>query len=214
MKKKEVTIINLGINNIKKIISAFEHLDANVKIAKNKADIKDASRLILPGLGAFKSGMSNLDKIGIIDDVYEFVFIKKKPIFGICLGMQLFFEYSEEFSKTKGLGFLEGYSSILETSKKDFINIPHIGWNKVVQKNNRNNNVFFKNFFNDTNSFFYFVHSFHVRVKNPNIIAAKTLYGNNNFCSAIEYKNIFGTQFHPELSGIKGLEILKKFLKI
>ena len=77
MKKKEVTIINLGINNIKKIISAFEYLDANVKIAKNKADISDASRLILPGLGAFKSGMSNLDKIGIIDDVYEFVFTKK-----------------------------------------------------------------------------------------------------------------------------------------
>ena len=128
--------------------------------------------------------------------------------------MQLFFEYSEEFNKTKGLGFLEGYSSILETSKKDFINIPHIGWNKVIQKSKKNKSKFFKKFFNGKNNFYYFVHSFHVNVKNPNIVAAKTLYGNNKFCSAIEYKNIFGTQFHPELSGTKGIDILSKFLKI
>ena len=103
---------------------------------------------------------------------------------------------------------------MLESSKKDFINIPHMGWNKVIQENKKNNNTIFKNIFEDKDNFFYFVHSFSVKVKNLNIIVAKTLYGNNNFCSAIENKNIFGTQFHPEMSGFKGISILDKFLKI
>ncbi len=132
MKKKEITIINLGINNIKKIINAFDYLDATVKIAQNRKDILNANRILLPGLGSYNSGMSSLSKLKVIDGIYEFVFIKKRPIFGICLGMQLFFENSEEFSKTKGLGFLEGSCKLLETSKKEFINIPHIGWNKVI----------------------------------------------------------------------------------
>ena len=118
MKKKEITIINLGINNIKKIITAFEYLNANVKITESRKDILNADRLLLPGLGAFNSGMHNLNKFQLVDDIYEFIFNKKKPIFGICLGMQLFFEYSEEFEKTKGLGFLEGNCKKLETSKK------------------------------------------------------------------------------------------------
>ncbi len=213
MKKKEITIINLGINNIKKIINAFDYLDATVKIAQNRKDILNANRILLPGLGSYNSGMSSLSKLKVIDGIYEFVFIKKRPIFGICLGMQLFFENSEEFSKTKGLGFLEGSCKLLETSKKEFINIPHIGWNKVIPSKKKNNSIFDK-FFESRDNYFYFVHSFYVKAKNTNIIAGKTLYGNNNFCSAIEKNNIFGTQFHPELSGPKGIDILNKFLKI
>ena len=214
MKKKEITIINLGINNIKKIITAFEYLNANVKITESRKDILNADRLLLPGLGAFNSGMHNLNKFQLVDDIYEFIFNKKKPIFGICLGMQLFFEYSEEFEKTKGLGFLEGNCKKLETSKNNFINIPHIGWKKVIFSKNINSDSIFEESFSSKDNFFYFVHSFFVKTKKIDIISGKTLYGKNNFCSAIEKDNILETQFHPELSGKKGLNILDKFLKI
>ena len=211
--KKNITIINLGINNIKKISEACEYAGANVKISKDRKDIQKSDKILLPGLGTFGAGMFSLNKMKMIDELYNFVLNRQKPIFGICLGMQIFFETSEENIKTKGLGFFKGNISILKSTKNNFINIPHIGRNKVILKK-KNKSKVFKKIFDNKNNLFYFIHSYCNRQTNLDFEVGKTIYGLNNFCSAIEKNNILGTQFHPELSGYNGLKILKNFIEL
>ena len=169
-------------------------------------EIERSKKLILPGIGAFGWAMDNLKKLKIIEPILKNV-NSGKPILGICLGMQLLFEKSFEFGKNNGLGLLKG--EITELKKTENLKIPHIGWNKVYPKNQNFDGTLLEN---SSENLYYFVHSFKVDIKNKQYKTYSTDYGKNSFCSAVEHKNIFGVQFHPEKSGDSGIKVLKNFL--
>jgi glutamine amidotransferase len=157
----------------------------------------------LPGVGAFDAAMQVLKKSGMAKSLIQ-ANLNKIPIFGICLGMQLLFEESEEGSE-KGLGLIEG--SVKKIIKIDDIKIPHMGWNETHYQNKSN---IFNNIKNE--SFFYYVHSYECVPLNKDLITSYTNYG-NKICSSIENKNIIATQFHPEKSGVNGIKIYKNFVE-
>ena len=157
--------------------------------------------IIIPGVGSFKFAMKYLKLKNLENKIKNFVTKKDKLLFGICLGMQLLFDESEEFGKTKGLGLLKG--KVKRINYKN-LKVPHIGWNYLIKKKN----LFLpKDIFNKQ---FYFTHSFYCDPVVSSEINTLTKYGQFNFCSSIKKKNIIGTQFHPEKSGKTGLKILKK----
>ena len=156
--------------------------------------------------------MDILAKKNLTDQIYEHCKIKKKHIFGICLGMQLLFESSDENIHSKGLALFKGDCKLLKSDKDNFINIPHMGWNEV-SLNQDIKKTKIKNLFNGKNNLFYFVHSYFIKFKKKDYMIGYTNLGLNKICSLIERDNILGTQFHPELSGKKGLSILNYFLE-
>ena len=195
-----IAIIDYGMGNLGSVKNALDSLNIESVITRDINVIKNADKLILPGVGAFKKAMDNLSNLGldkiIIDEVKN-----GKPILGICLGMQLLFSSSEEYGLTKGLNLLEG--SIVHF-KENGLKIPHMGWNNLSIPSNT------KLFKGLDNPYVYFVHSYHLETSNKEYLLTKTTYG-YEFSCAVEYKNIFATQFHPEKSGDVGLKILKNF---
>ena len=212
MKNKRVTIIDSRVNNLGNIVNACKYLNADVKVTSDIKEIKKSDKIILPGLGAYNSTMNYLVKKKLTDQIYEHCKIKKKYIFGICLGMQLLFESSDENIYSKGLALFKGDCKILKSNKDNFINIPHMGWNEVFL-NPDIKKTKLKNLFNKGNNFFYFVHSYFIKFKKQKYISGYSSLGLNKICSLLESENILGTQFHPELSGKKGLSILNYFLE-
>jgi imidazole glycerol-phosphate synthase subunit HisH len=203
-----IIIIDYGLGNIGTIASKISKLDTSAKVSSDPDEISNADKLILPGVGYFKTGMENLISRNLIDILTKKVQKDKTPILGICLGMQLFTKRSEEGS-VNGLGWIEADTVRFKFDQmlKD-LKIPHMGWNAVqIQKQL----PILKNI--ETNSRFYFVHSYHVRCKNLEDIVAQTHYG-YNFPSIIAYENIFGVQFHPERSHKNGMQILKNFIEV
>ena len=209
MKKNKiyVGIIDLKINNIFSVYrSCIE--------AGFKTEIVDFTKkkllydiIILPGVGAFKTGIKFMRNNRIKDNLNEYLEKSHSLLYGICLGMQLLFDESFEFEKTKGLKFING--EVVKFDKKD-VKKTHLGWNKFeIQNNNFRND--FKKF---ENQFFYFVHSYYAKPKNKQDIFGTTPYGKINFCSMVKRGNIFGTQFHPEKSGYWGIEFLKNLKKL
>ena len=198
-----VSIIDSETCNLFSIKNALEKVGAKTNVVSNYKDLNEANALVLPGVGSFKEAMSNLKKKKLIKPILNHINSNKKFL-GVCLGFQLLFETSEEFGKSKGLGVLKG--KIKSFEKKKINSIPHVGWNLVNFKN--------KNFSSKKNELFYFVHSFYVEPKEKKIVSSTTNLDGFNFCSSIIYKNIFGCQFHPEKSGEKGLNFLKKFIEI
>jgi len=197
-----ITIIDYGMGNLRSIENAFKRLGARVKITDKPKDIEKAKRLVFPGVGNFGQAIKNLKKRKLISAIKNSL-QKNVPFLGICLGLQLLFEKSDEAPKEKGLGIFKG--KVLKFKK---IKVPQIGWNHVrIQKKTR----LLKGI--PDKSFCYFVHSFYVKPLDKKIIVAETDYG-IDFCSVIESKNIFGVQFHPEKSGKVGLKILKNFIEI
>lgn len=204
---KKVIIIDYGAGNIRSLINAFEYQNINVEATNDKTKIKNATHLVLPGVGAFPIAMKLLHDQNIIDLLKSHCF-KKKPFLGICLGMQMMFDFSCEFKNTKGLGLIEGNVQKLpenETLKSKF-KIPNIGWYKLINNTNNNKISFFEN-----NYSFYFVHSFHCLPKDQNKVLFYSNFNNYKFCSAICYENLLGFQFHPEKSRDPGLKLLKQF---
>ncbi len=195
-----IAIIDYGAGNLKSVTNALDFLRIKYKITGKKEDIKKADKLIFPGVGSFGDCMSSLKKKGLIEPLKEE--LKKKPYLGICLGLQVLFEKSEESPDIRGLNILEGN---VERFKSKNLKIPHIGWNtiKIIKENKLLKDI--KN-----NSYFYFVHSFYVKPVNKEIISTKTDYG-ISYCSGIAKDNIFAFQFHPEKSDKLGLKILKNF---
>ena len=197
-----ITIIDYGMGNLRSIENAFKRLGARVKITDKPKDIEKAKRLVFPGVGNFGQAIKNLKKRKLISAIKNSL-QKNVPFLGICLGLQLLFEKSDEAPKEKGLGIFKG--KVLKFKK---IKVPQIGWNHVrIQKKTRLLEGI------PDKSFCYFVHSFYVKPLDKKIIVAETDYG-IDFCSVIESKNIFGVQFHPEKSGKVGLKILKNFIEI
>ena len=198
-------IIDYNMGNLASVYNACSKFTKDLKIVKNADDLKNLDKIILPGVGAYKDAMQHLEKSGLKDAILDFA-NSKKPLLGICLGMQLLFESSEEFGYTKGLGLIEGKVVKFDKSKmnEDF-KIPHMGWNTIVNKEH----PLFEGLHNP---YLYFVHSFHAVTSEKNIIGTTT-YG-YEFTSAVNKDNIYGFQPHPEKSHDNGLRILKNFVNI
>lgn len=198
-------IIDYNMGNLASVYNACSKFTNNVKIVKDANEIKTLSKVILPGVGAYKDAMEHLNEQGLKEAILEFA-KRGKPLLGICLGMQLLFENSQEFGLTQGLGIIEGEVVKFDKSKmSDNLKIPHMGWNTMINKEV----PIFKGL---KNPYLYFVHSYHA-ITDEKYIIATTTYG-YEFTSAVNKDNIFGFQPHPEKSHNNGLEILNNFINI
>lgn len=200
-------IIDYGMGNLRSIYNKFRKLNLSVKISSDINEIKNAQKLILPGVGHFKTGITRLREMGLIDVLNTKVLEEKTPIFGICLGLQLFSNYSEE-GNLSGLGWIDASTTRFRVSDKIYYKVPHMGWNSVEIVNN---NELDKELVSD--DLFYFVHSYHLKCDDKSIVWMRTVY-DYEFVSAIRKDNIYGTQFHPEKSHDAGIKILKKFAEL
>jgi imidazole glycerol-phosphate synthase subunit HisH len=201
----KITIIDFDAGNLRNVQKAIEHLGATAGISKKAADIETAEVLILPGVGAFRDGITAIKQYGLYDLIRTEVLGKKKPILGICLGMQLMAAESHEGGLWQGLALLPMSIHRLQSDKTG-LRIPHIGWNEITA---RQKSVLFKDIPSAPD--FYFVHSYHAVCEDENIIAATAEYG-HKFAAAVEKDNIFATQFHPEKSQRYGVQLIKNFL--
>src|SRR6056300_525474 len=208
--KKNITIIDYGSGNILSAKQSFarvinkENIDADVCVSGNLETIKNSTHIVLPGQGAFETCINGLKQIpGMIDELNNFVVVKKKPFFGICVGMQLLANNSLENGDHRGLGWIDG---TIEKLPNENLKMPHMGWNsiKVLNKNLK---------INPKETDYYFVHSYYFNCKNKDNIMAETNYG-INFPSIVNKENIYGLQFHPEKSSDQGLDIIKNFIKL
>jgi glutamine amidotransferase len=198
-----ITIIDYGMGNLRSVQKAFERIRIPVKISYDVTDILSADKLVLPGIGHFTQGLNNLKKRGLFDTLNEVVLERKRPILGICLGMQLMTEYSEE-GNSNGFGWIKSKTKKF-IFKANGLKIPHMGWNNLALKNCHS---IFQGITSD--NFFYFVHSYYITCNNETDILAETNYS-NNFVSSFQKENIYGCQFHPEKSHDSGLLVLKNF---
>ena len=200
-----VAIIDYDAGNIKSVEKALQKLNAEVVITKDAEEILRADKVILPGVGAFGDAMDNLKKYGL-DKVIHQVVEKGTPFLGICLGLQLLFERSDETPGAIGLGILEG--EVLRIPDIDNLKIPHMGWNSLHLQNQGR---LFQGI--SEQSYVYFVHSYYLKAKDADIVKATTDYGVNIHAS-VEKGNVFACQFHPEKSSEVGLQILKNFVEL
>ena len=206
-----VTIVDYNSGNISSVINSFKEVakdKVNIEVTSDLSKIKSSDKLVLPGQGSFKSCFDALKNIdGLTATLNEFAIINKKPILGICVGLQMFADIGYEETETKGLGWISGKVSKIDNQNGKF-KLPHIGWNQInIVKDSK----IFKDINN--NSHMYFVHSYEFIPEDKNVISSTTDYSSNIVCS-VEKENIFGTQFHPEKSDKLGLKILENFIKI
>jgi len=202
-----IAIVDYGMGNLRSVSKGFESKGFAVKVTKSADDITSSSGLVLPGVGAFGDCMKNLSNFSLIEPIEQFI-KQGKPFLGICLGLQILFEGSEESPGIKGLGILQGKVVKLPRFEDKSLKIPHMGWNQVEFKNNLQilNGI-------PTGSWFYFVHSYFPEPEDTSNIAGKTHYG-IDFTCAVNMDNIFACQFHPEKSSTFGLKILENFALI
>jgi glutamine amidotransferase len=200
------------MSNLFSVQSACEKVGLSSIITSDKNEILDTKIAILPGVGAFGEAMKYLRESKLDKTIHEYV-KTGKPFVGICLGLQLLFDSSEEFGKHSGLGLIKGVVKKFHFSTGEDIKypVPQIGWNRIRQHRSSWENTLLCN--NQNDDFMYFVHSYYVEPDDKNIILSTTTYGDQEYCSAIHYNNIFATQFHPEKSGEIGLNIYKTLKK-
>jgi len=209
-----ITVVDYGVGNLRSIAKSIEkansenNLNYFVKISSDIRDIKKADKLVLPGQGSFKACREGIDNIkGLNEELNESVLSKKKPIYGICAGMQLFGTTGYEEEETLGLNWIEG-DVIKIKPGSDNLKIPHMGWNEL---NIKNISEVFKNV--EDKSHAYFIHSYEFLPKNKEVISLSTIYG-KEIVAAVCHENIYGSQFHPEKSQDTGFKILTSFLKL
>ena len=200
-----IAIIDYGAGNLRSVQKAFEFIGNEAIITSNRDEILSADHIILPGVGSFGDCMSSI-RLNKLDDCIYDVIESKKPFLGICLGLQLLFEESEESPNIKGLGILKG--KIVKIPQNENIKIPHMGWNSLTFPKK---SPIFEGI--DENSFVYFVHSYYMQPDDASIIAAECEYS-GTLPVALSKDNIHATQFHPEKSGKVGLKILENFAKL
>tara|TARA_B100000780_G_scaffold246478_1_gene191013 strand:- start:65 stop:679 length:615 start_codon:yes stop_codon:yes gene_type:complete len=203
-----ITIIDYGVGNIFAFQNVFKRLNISSKIAKCVEDLKEVDKLILPGVGHFDHAMSQLNNSGMRERIDELVLVEKKPVIGICVGMQMMANKSDE-GTLDGLGWIDAnVKKFNEITIQHHTKLPHMGWNDV--KPNENHPLF-KGL--EQESMFYFLHSFYFNCKDPKNIISTTDYG-INFASSVNKENIFGIQFHPEKSHSYGEKLLENFAKL
>lgn len=203
--KPRVGVIDYSVNNINSIVKFLEQLEIDYKVINNSKDILNFGFIILPGVGSFNQGIKNLS-IGKFDvEISKHVKLGNY-LMGICLGMQLLFQESEEYLGISGLNLIPGSCYKIPNLG---VKVPHIGWNEIIINNH--SKLLSKNL--DKNFLAYFVHSYFTKPKDESIITSMTMHG-LKFCSSIEYENIFGFQFHPEKSFDFGVDIFKSFMSL
>ena len=210
MALKNIAILDYNSGNLHSISNCFMHLGAPAKVITTSEELLESDGLVLPGVGAFGDAMANLREKGLDQAIKKF-HSEGKPILGICLGLQILFQESEEFGKTEGLGLVNGrVKSFAHLEPK--VRVPNVGW--------------YKNLWRETSSkmqkvcrdvsekdFYYFVHSFYVEPTDEGVILSEAIYGNHRFCSGISSDNLTAFQFHPEKSGKPGLQIIKNWIQ-
>jgi glutamine amidotransferase len=206
-----VTIVDYNSGNISSVINSFKEVakdKVNIKVTADLKIIKSSDKVVLPGQGSFKSCIDALNNInGLVDTLNEFAIDNKKPLLGICVGLQMFADVGYEETETKGLGWISGKVSKINNQNGKY-KLPHIGWNQInIVKDSK----IYKNI--ENNSHMYFVHSYELIPEDKNVISATTNYSSKIVCS-IEKENIFGTQFHPEKSDKMGLRIVENFITL
>lgn len=208
----DIAIIDYKMSNIFSVQAACQKVGLSSVITSDKNEILDAKVAILPGVGAFGEAMKYLGDSKLDDTIYQFV-DSGKLFIGICLGLQLLFESSDEFGSYKGLGLVKGTVNKFkfQSNKSVKFPVPQIGWNKIKHNGVSWDNTLFCS--NNDNDFMYFVHSFYVKPDDERIILTKTTYGNTEYCSSIQQNNIFACQFHPEKSGEVGLRLYENIWK-
>ena len=207
----KVTIVDYSSGNISSVINSFKEVAQNkatIEVTSDLNKIKSSDKIVLPGQGSFKSCVDALKKInGLTDTLNEFAINDKKPLLGICVGLQMFADVGYEETETKGLGWISGKVSKIDNQNGKF-KLPHIGWNQIsILKDSK----IFKEV--ENNSHMYFVHSYEFIPSDSNFISATTDYSTKVVCS-VEKENIFGTQFHPEKSDKIGLKIIDNFINL
>ena len=209
-----LTIVDYGVGNLRSIAKSIEkansdnNLNYSIKVSSDINDIKKSDKIILPGQGSFKACMNGIKNIeGLQEELNESVLEKKKPIYGICAGMQLFGTRGHEEETTKGLNWISGEVNKLDLGKSN-LKIPHMGWNELKIENS---SKVFKDI--NKNNHAYFIHSYEFIPKDKKVISLTTNYG-KDVMAAVSLENIFGSQFHPEKSQTTGIKILENFLKL
>lgn len=213
-----IAIIDYGMGNLRSVQKALEVVGAKTKIVSKPTGLKSCEKIVFPGVGAFGDAMRELRLSGL-DEAIRGSIKKGKPFLGLCLGLQLLFEKSEEAPRVKGLGILKGevekfcFSKNEKRATNDVLKVPHMGWNSIVNSRSSivNKNRLLKAI--PKGSHFYFVHSYYVKPKDRKSVIAETDYG-IRFVSGVCKDNVFGLQFHPEKSQGLGLKILKNFISL
>ncbi len=206
-----VTIVDYNSGNISSVINSFKEAakdKVNIDVTSNLNKIKSSDKIVLPGQGSFKSCIDALNNIsGLVDTLNEFVITNKKPLLGICVGLQMFADIGFEETETKGLGWISGKVSKIDNQNGKY-KLPHIGWNQIniVKESKILKDI-------ENNAHMYFVHSYEFIPNDKDVVCAKTDYSSNIVCS-VEKENIFGTQFHPEKSDRDGLKIIDNFITL
>lgn len=195
---KKIAVIDYKVGNIRSVIEAFSIFDLDISYTSCYNNIMRSDAIVLPGVGSYSYGANNLKKLGLDDTIKEYA-EKSKPIMGICLGMQLLMNESEEFGNTKGLGLIDGKVKSLSNYTKH--SVPHIGWEEVMFKNN---------FFQRDD--FFFCHSYIAILENQQNMLATAKCKDYTFCAAARKDNIIGLQFHPEKSSKSGIKLIEKFI--
>ncbi len=206
-----ITIVDYNSGNISSVINSFKEVakdKVNIQVTSDLNKIKSSDKIVLPGQGSFKSCVDALNNInGLVDTLNDFAISNKKPLLGICVGLQMFADIGYEETETKGLAWISGKVSKIDNQNGKF-KLPHIGWNQInIVKDSK----IFKDIKN--NSHMYFVHSYEFIPEDKSVISATTDYSSNVVCS-VEKENIFGTQFHPEKSDKIGLQIINNFINL
>jgi len=202
-------IIDYGSGNLRSVAKALEYVsEKKILVSSAATDLKDASRIILPGVGAFADCMQGLGSLpGMLDALFEEVLQKKKNFLGICVGMQMLFERGHEYGVHNGLGWIQGEVTALHTTHST-LKIPHMGWNELTIQREH---PLLKNISNGNHA--YFVHSYHANCKDISDVIATTEYG-QKITAVVARDNVMGTQFHPEKSQTTGLALLKNFVDL
>lgn len=208
----KISIIDLGVGNMLSLSRAFERCGAEVSLVSNASDVFGAQKLVLPGVGAFASGMRAIKSLNLIDVLKEVALKEEIPILGICLGMQLLMEKSAEFGLHEGLGIIPG--SVVPIKSKsitgDRLRVPNIGWSPIKVLENQEANQLLKGI--DQEESFYFVHSYTAIPKDSQNRVADCVYGGHQLSAIINKNIVFGCQFHPEKSGEVGLKMLENYI--
>ena len=206
-----ITIVDYNSGNISSVVNSFKEVvqnEINIEVTADLNKIKSSDKVVLPGQGSFKSCVDALNDInGLVNTLNEFAIINKKPLLGICVGLQMFADIGYEETETKGLGWISGKVVKIDNQNGKY-KLPHIGWNQI---NIIKDSKIFKGI--ENNSHMYFVHSYEFIPDDKNVISATTDYSSNVVC-AVEKENIFGTQFHPEKSDKIGLKIIDNFINL
>ena len=209
---KVISIIDYGVGNIMSVISAFKKVGCEVKVISSSWEIKDATHLVLPGVGAYGEGMAQLEKRGLVSSIKEYV-ASGKPLLGICLGAQLLLSKSQEFGDHQGLGIVKGKVIKFKDPRKVDLpgyRVPHVTWNTITSSSEQ---AWKNTILADTplNTKVYFIHSYYIVPDQQSTVLAKAEYGGQEFCAVFKEGNIYGCQFHPEKSGELGLGIINLF---